>query len=967
MLTAPCALATPLYWDVNGNTAGYSTVVGAWNGTNNFWSTSNTGTGGTLSAVTSAADDLFIQPATTNTGSITVSGTQLASSITFAANVGPTATITGGAITIGGTGSFSGIRQQSTGANTIATALTLNSANTTFGFSNSNTGLLTIGAVTGAAAGVQTITVDSSSSGGITLGGIIGNGGGGGTVALTVNNTGSGITTLSAANTYTGGTNITAGLARFTTTASMPSTGTIAVSSGGGLIVDVTGTGRFSNATSGAGSFGGILAGVGAGGNSITYAGDVTVGIDISTGGATTYSGVIANPTGSTSLSLRKNNGQNLTLTGANTYSGKTILGGGSVVASSFGNIGDASSPLGTNSTIDFLTGGNITFNGTTAQSSNKIFNIAQGDATIRADGTGAGAITLTANINPTSTSNKNLSLFGTSTNANTISGNISNGAGGALNVIKNLAGTWVLSGANTYSGGTTLSAGTLVSVGASGLGSGAITFNTSSTSLQFRNDANTSVANTWTSGGQNINNTLVVDRVTAGAAVDLTFTQQNNRANGAVFNFQKGSNVTSGTPTITFSGGFTNTDSANATIGGSGGTGPNTFSPTGVNLVINGIAASARTKAYIFQGDTTGNRLTGIFANGTGTSIRKAGTGTWTFAGTSQYTGTTEITGGTLKFEKQTALYNNTAASWTAANINAKSGTTLAFNVGGTGEFTAGNVTTLLTNLAASSSATNGMNAGSNFGFDTTTASGGSFTIGDIVADSTGASGGARGLTKLGTNTLVLSNSNTYTGATTVSQGTLLVNGSTAAGSTVGVASGAILGGTGTISGSVNVTGSLSPGASIETLATGTLSFANSSTLIHELDSSVATSVGSDLVKVTGDLNLAGTVGLSLSDIAITDVAFTVGDVFSLINYTGTWNGGLFTLGGNELADEETFSFGLNTWKISYNDTEGGLNFIGEYAGGSDSFVNIAVIPEPNVAALLGGLGALALLRRRR
>ncbi len=485
----------------------------------------------------------------------------------------------------------------------------------------------------------QTVSVGANTA---TLSGILSNGG------LTKN--GNGQLNLTAANTYAGSTTINGGILKFLSTAAMPSSGNITVNTGATLAVDVNGTGRFTNATSGAGSFGGILAGVGTGTSTVTYSGDVAVGIDISVNAlAVTYSGVIANPVGSTSLTLRKINGQNLTLTGANTYSGKTILGGGSVVASSFGNIADASSPLGTNSTIDFLTGGNITFNGTTVQSSDKTFNIAQGDATLRADGTGVGAITLTANINPTSTSNKSLSLFGANTNANTISGVISNGAGGALNVIKNLAGTWILSGTNTYSGGTTLSAGTLVSVGASGLGSGAITFNTSSTSLQFRNDTNTSVANAWTAGGQSINNTLVVDRVTAGAAADLTLTQQYNRANSAVFNFQKGSNVTSGTPTITFSGGFTNTDSTNATIGGSGSTGPNTFNPTGVNLVINGIAASARTKAYVFQGDTTGNRVTGTFANGTGTSIRKAGTGTWTFAGTIQYTGTTEITGGTL------------------------------------------------------------------------------------------------------------------------------------------------------------------------------------------------------------------------------------------------------------------------------------------------------------------------------
>jgi len=126
-----------------------------------------------------------------------------------------------------------------------------------------------------------------------------------------------------------------------------------------------------------------------------------------------------------------------------------------------------------------------------------------------------------------------------------------------------------------------------------------------------------------------------------------------------------------------------------------------------------------------IGQGDNGGGNYQGSIQGATG-KLTKTGTGTITLSGANTYAGITTISGGRLQFGKQSSLYNNTVGSWTAALINVKSGGTLGLNVGGTGEFTTGNVTTLLTNLAASSSATNGMNAGSNFGFDTTNASGG-------------------------------------------------------------------------------------------------------------------------------------------------------------------------------------------------------------------------------------------------
>lgn len=359
-----------------------------------------------------------------------------------------------------------------------------------------------------------------------------------------------------------------------------------------------------------------------------------------------------------------------------------------------------------------------------------------------------------------------------------------------------------------------------------------------------------------------------------------------------------------------------------------------------------------------------------GITSGGFTSFMTKTGAGTLVLSGPTirRIDGSTnnQVDAGTLQFATQVSLENNQTARWTALKVPVASGATVAFNVGGTGEFTTGNVTTLLTNLLGGS-ASEGLRAGSFIGFDTTTASGGIFTIADNINNN--ATGGTVGLTKLGTNTLELTSlANTYTGTTTVSAGTLLVNGSNTGSGAVNVSSGATLGGGGSIAGAVNVTGVLSPGASIETLASGALTMNNGSTFAYEVDSSVGLSVAADLQKVTGNLTLTTGTTLTLNDLAIEGLAFAfdAGTTFSLINYTGTWNGGFFTFEGNELANNEEFTSGLNTWRILYGAAEGGSNFPGEYAGGSDSFVNIVAVPEPS-AALLGGLALLALLCRRR
>ena len=222
--------------------------------------------------------------------------------------------------------------------------------------------------------------------------------------------------------------------------------------------------------------------------------------------------------------------------------------------------------------------------------------------------------------------------------------------------------------------------------------------------------------------------------------------------------------------------------------------------------------------------------------------------------------------------------------------------------------------------------------------------------------------------LEKTGDATTTLTGTNSYTGTTTVSGGKLLVNGSITGTGAVSVAGGATLGGTGTIAGAVTVNGGiLSPGASIESLTTAALTLNTGSTFEYEMDSSAIPSVAADFQKVTGDLNLSGTVNLTLTDLAVSPTAFAANTTLSLINYAGEWNHGYFTYGTNQLTDGEVFTAGLNTWQIRYGATTGGLNFATEYTPASGSFVNLTAVPEPGSLFALGCLvGSGVLLRRR-
>ena len=223
---------------------------------------------------------------------------------------------------------------------------------------------------------------------------------------------------------------------------------------------------------------------------------------------------------------------------------------------------------------------------------------------------------------------------------------------------------------------------------------------------------------------------------------------------------------------TTTISGGFL-TVAATGALGDSSATN---------SLIFNG--GTLRATAIITSPSTRGVTMTstGIIDNngqaisfagniGGAGGLTKNGAGTLTLSGTNSYGGVTTVNAGTLAITKEAALASNTAA-----NLNVKSGAGLALNVDSTGAagFTVANLDTLLGNILVANSAAEGLQAGAGITLDTSTASGTAFTQGNAITNSTGAFGGKIGLTKLGTGTLVIDKANTYTGATTISAGTL-------------------------------------------------------------------------------------------------------------------------------------------------------------------------------------------------
>jgi len=99
-------------------------------------------------------------------------------------------------------------------------------------------------------------------------------------------------------------------------------------------------------------------------------------------------------------------------------------------------------------------------------------------------------------------------------------------------------------------------------------------------------------------------------------------------------------------------------------------------------------------------------------------------------------------------------------------------------------------------------------------------------------------------------------------------------------------------------------------------------------------------------------------TIDLTGADLASS--LWNIGDKITLISHTGN----AISSGFAGFDDNSSHTFGDNEWLFLYADTIPGNNFGTEATG--DHFVTMTVIPEPG-AAMLGGIGLLVWLRRRR
>jgi len=249
--------------------------------------------------------------------------------------------------------------------------------------------------------------------------------------------------------------------------------------------------------------------------------------------------------------------------------------------------------------------------------------------------------------------------------------------------------------------------------------------------------------------------------------------------------------------------------------------------------------------------------------------------------------------------------------------------------------------------------------------------------SLGNNVGDGTNPSAG--GVKKIGTGTLIMSGTSTYTLPTTVFEGSLLVNGALLTTGTVSVQAGASLGGYGSV-GAVTGAGLIGPGNSPGILSAtsvdpaGGLAFAFEFTQANPNYLAVSAS-GNDVLRLTDGSTPFVT---SLTSVNEVDVYLTQSAVA-----IGTLTGGFFTNTQVDfLASVSNANYRYFVQSISGSYSYNGQSYqtlaqydasksvtVSTIAAGSGQVTQFVItVPEPSTLVALGaGAGSIMLWRRRR
>ncbi|PWU10020.1 MAG: hypothetical protein C5B50_26135 [Verrucomicrobia bacterium] len=469
--------------------------------------------------------------------------------------------------------------------------------------------------------------------------------------------------------------------------------------------------------------------------------------------------------------------------------------------------------------------------------------------------------------------------------NGETYSSVISSTASGKF--VKNGTGTLTLSGSSTgFAGELVLNNGTIGVGGANSLG------------------ASSSGSIVTLSGGKLSNTSASGRTIPSTASVNLSgdFTVDDSLFTGpGQILFNGAATIKNSNRTITVNGG------ANLGLGGVVGQ-----DVAGRSLIKAGTGILALTAVNTYSGDTT---ISGGTININSTGTLGDGTGTLHLSGgtlniTASRTPSTAPVANAIDVTADSSITTSSTAATVDLNLSSgtvgTSGGSLTLSNAATAaagvfqpRFSAGFSTTLPIKIA------NGVNGTTLLqSFNTT---GNDQTFNGAISGSgsykkTASTSGTGGKT-------TFTAANTYSGGTTVNDGTLLVSNSSGSGTgsgTVTVSANGTLGGNGEIAGATTVSGTLSPGASI-----GTLTFDSSLTLsgttVMEVNKTLATAdkivMNGGTVTLGGALNIVNLAGTLMSGDTFHLIDGTMAGTFASVNSPGAglvWNISQLAAGGS-------------------------------------------------------------------